>query len=160
MTVKGWKHALMRKRVVAAMAAIGLVSVGTGLALNMPSAQGATPAVQVTAGIASRSVTKRLVIFFTNTITVNYAKGHFKLAGTSTGKGPMLVDDAIIVTVTRPDGTVVIWNHDFDKGPCTPATPLKPMDLSAMLQPGNNKIQIQLQDLCGGSEGSSALWLH
>jgi hypothetical protein len=156
---KGWVRALSRKRVVATMAAIGLVSVGTGLAVNMPSAEGATTAIQITPIIPSHSVTKPIEAFFTTTITVNYIKGKLKMSGSAAGTGTMLVDDALVLHVTRPDGTTVAFSHDFDKVPCTPATPSKPIDISPMFQPGANKLTVALQDMCGGSEGSSAIWL-
>jgi hypothetical protein len=162
MKVAGQVHALRGKRAVAAMVAtLGLLGTGTGLMLATPGTAGAnSTAVQVTPGIASKPTVHVGEVFFQTTFTLAYVKGKVRLAGTAAGSGTTLVEDGIIVRVRRPDGTTVLFSHNYEKNACGVALASHPMDLTGMFKPGANTVTVQLQDLCGDTESSTALFVR
>lgn len=71
----------------------------------------------------------------------------------------LLVDDVLIVTITRPDGTVSNVERDFSNGCSGRVTATQALDMTPHLQPGQNRVRIQIQDKCGGAFGApDGLW--
>lgn len=96
--------------------------------------------------------------FFTKDITINYESGDMVLSSNDDGIGNTLVDDAIEITVTRPDNTIATFNYGYHAG-CWALYDLPPKDLTYLFLPGENKVKIRMYDICGINAGSSLIYL-
>ncbi|MCA9910109.1 MAG: hypothetical protein KC519_15735, partial [Anaerolineae bacterium] len=112
----------------------------------------------ITEGIPGQSVTTRGEVFFSYDFSVSYAGGNMTLSANSDGTGNTLVDDAIEIVVTRPDGSVVRFVHSYQSG-CAVLNPLTPRDVSALFQHGVNQVSVHLFDICGVNSFSNPLYL-
>ena len=103
--------------------------------------------------------------FATRQLTFQYSSGPVRLARNCNGKTALNVDDGIIVTVRRPNGTTRSFSHDFSRtSPTTNCTGAifdgGPFDITGLFLPGNNTVTVQFRDICGqGGSGSSEVFL-
>ncbi|MCL5959431.1 MAG: DUF11 domain-containing protein, partial [Chloroflexi bacterium] len=72
--------------------------------------------------------------------------------------GSFSVDDAMVLTVTRPDGSVVTWSRVFEVG-CYAVYPSGPVDITSLFRAGVNTVSIRLYDVCGWWEGNWPIFL-
>jgi hypothetical protein len=80
------------------------------------------------------------------------------LAGNQDGTGSTLVDDMILIRVKHPDGSTKTFSHDYSNG-CTINSELLPVDVTRLFAVGNNRVNVALEDACGGEVGSNAIWI-
>jgi hypothetical protein len=116
--------------------------------------------------VAKRSVNNPVgttgEVFLRRQFTINYTGGTVTVAGDPTGVDQFAVDDALRITVIRPDKTRASYYHDFSDFPLcagTPIQPIDPIDLTSQLKPGVNTIKFAFQDTCGSVEGTEEIWL-
>jgi len=93
-------------------------------------------------------------VFFKREMEIHYAKGPVILSGALSPAAPFSVDDAIMVTVTRSDGTESRWTHVFNAD-CYPNSFVDAQDLTWMFRPGVNTLRVELADVCGTTWGTS-----
>lgn len=98
--------------------------------------------------------------FFHGSYLVDYATtaGKVYLAGSADGQSPFYVDDVATVTVTRPDGTTTSITVDFSNG-CSGLQYRPSLDLTSLVQPGINSLDVTFSDRCGDVEGSTDVYL-
>ena len=88
--------------------------------------------------------------FFDQTFEIDYREGEVLLSRYSDGQGRIIVDDELIVDITRPDGTM----SSFTRG-----GGITPIMLASILHVGRNQIRIRLRETRYESRATS-LWLH
>jgi hypothetical protein len=82
------------------------------------------------------------------------------LSGFADANGPFYVNDMLTVSITGADGRTFSWRHDFSNGcRATRPVPMTFFSLNQYLSKGLNTVRFALTDLCGGTEGSSNLYL-
>ncbi|MDO8570639.1 MAG: hypothetical protein Q7R97_03585 [Candidatus Daviesbacteria bacterium] len=96
--------------------------------------------------------------FFETDLTLNFQSGQILLSSNPNGTGDTSVDDAVEITVTRPNQTVTKFNYSYQRG-CYAIYPTQPKDLSNLFLLGENKIHVRFYDQCGWWAGSSAMYL-
>jgi len=99
-------------------------------------------------------VRQRGETFFTNQVQFTYQSGQVILSGDPPPTNLFAVDDAMTLTVTRPDGTSATWSHVFEVG-CYTINPLAPVDITNLFHTGVNVVSVRLYDVCGVSEGTA-----
>ena len=104
--------------------------------------------------ITTRQALVRGETFLTREVVVNYTGGVAILSGEPPPDGQFWIDDTIVLTVRRPDGSTVTWRRDFNSE-CLANRPLPPQDISELFLPGRNVVLISLMDSCGAFVGSS-----
>jgi len=92
--------------------------------------------------------------YYSNQVQITYQSGQVILSGDPPPINLFAVDDGMILTVTRPDGTTASWSHVFEVG-CYTINPLAPVDITNLFQPGVNLVSVSLYDICGFSEGTA-----
>jgi hypothetical protein len=125
--------------------------------LNPPSDTAPFP-VLITQAIPERPVTRPGESFLSQRFKINYWSGKILISSSIQGDGSIFVDDAINIQVVRPDGSDRVQLIDLSRD-CTGTGPDKPQDISDLFLIGKNSVEITLFDACGGSVGSSILWL-
>jgi hypothetical protein len=145
---------------VAAAGALVLLSPGDVLVSLLRPAGGATPTVQVAPStveiaplIVTRLATRQGETFFTRDLELSYAGGSVLLSGQPSPEGEFFVDDAMAITVVRPDGTSASWSRTFNAD-CLENAPLGPQDVTDLFRPGLNKVSVVLRDVCGSTVGT------
>lgn len=98
-------------------------------------------------------------IFFDRTVDFTYTDGTVVLSQDSDGTGDIFVDDEIILSVTRPDATTQVFDHDYSGGCSGQITHTAPADLTALFQPGLNHVRVQFKNTCGANASAESLWL-
>lgn len=135
---------------ILSLAVISLIIVGVTVAPKQVAAAGAVqiaPVVnEVSDGLASNVATYS--VFSDTTTNYSYSSGPVTLSTCQDGSCTIVADDALKLTVTRPDGTT--WTKEWDF--YTHDQP--PADVTAAFQAGNNVVRAQLIDLVGPLKGS------
>src|SRR4051794_10101927 len=87
--------------------------------IGSSASSGATPgsAVRVTIRDAENPVGAAGEIYLRRSFTINYTGGAVTVAGDPTGVGQFAVDDALRITIIRPDKTKSTYYHDFSDYP-------------------------------------------
>ncbi len=99
-------------------------------------------------------------IYHTKEVAINYRNGQVILAGTPDGLGNVWADDAVRITVTRPDNTVQTYEHVYGYPKYFGyVESTEPVNLTDMFQTGLNKVRIELLDNLPCCWGSSAYYL-
>lgn len=120
-------------------------------------ANAATSSYTITTGIPARFAV-RGETFFTKNITLNYQSGNIVFSALQDGTGSTFIDDAIEITVTKPNGTTTKFINSYQTG-CSSLASLPPKDITNLFAPGENKVSIRLYDICGVFLFSSSLYL-
>ncbi len=117
------------------------------------------PVYEITPGIGLSPALKGLTFFFKD-FSLEYNGGKIILSSKPDGTGATVVDDAIEITVTRPDGTKVRYTYDYSGG-CgfNQLFPQNPVDINNYFQPGVNSVRARLYDICGIDKYASSLYL-
>jgi len=123
-------------------------------------ASGGTP-MSFTSGIPEVAIPGPLVghVFYQATFYINYTGGPVMMGSRPNGRGDIFVDDVLFVQVTRPDGKVASYAHDYSSSCRGSITPTGPVNLKNFFQKGLNRVQITMQDLCGAGMGASSFWI-
>lgn len=124
--------------------------------LNPPSDTLPFP-VLLTPAIPERPATEGET-FLAKQFKVQYRGGRVLVSSTALGDGSIFVDDVLDIKVIRPDGSEKYRLVDFS-GDCLASGPEDPQEITDLFLTGKNTFVITLFDACGGSVGSSALWL-
>lgn len=103
--------------------------------------------------------TNRGVVFFDTSFSVPYRDGPARLSANPDGTGNVVVDDELIVTVTRPDASVATFTFDYSRGCRGFISPAAPHDIASLFRPGTNQVRVQFRDRCGRSASAGSLWL-
>ncbi|MFC0626798.1 DUF6531 domain-containing protein [Kribbella deserti] len=69
------------------------------------------------------------------------------------------MDDILTVQVTHQDGSTVSKTRDFSDGCIGWVTPAGPLNLSGVLEPGNNTVRFILRDGCGGFASADPMYV-
>jgi hypothetical protein len=159
---------------LATIAAVPLVLLGLGIAApdlvgsgwgSGPTAGGGTGLVaaeriEVSPYIASSAVEYPGATFFTREVEFTFNGGQVIVSGDPPPGGAFSVDDGMQMSVTHPDGSVVTWRRDFNRG-CVSNIPALAEDVTNLFQPGLNRVTVTLYDTCGGLKGTtSPIWLE
>jgi hypothetical protein len=146
------RHTLRARALVPALFSIAALASGAALA---------TPAttVGVTAGIPGFAVSQVGTMYFKANFDLLVGSGPVILAGLQDGTGTTAVDDVVVITITRPDGTTTTWKHDYSNGCSGAIGELAPQDLTASFQPGVNHVAVVLKDKCGSVSGAQQMWI-
>jgi hypothetical protein len=148
---------LVRAAAVAIFAVAVLIAGIPGSSLD-PAMAAVNNSFLVSAADPFHSVTQEGETFFTGDVTLDTGSGNVFLAGSSDGTQPFSVDDILDIEITQPDGTVVPYVQDFSGG-CSGNYPSAPVNLSAFLGVGVNKLHIIFRDGCGSLEGNTDVYL-
>ena len=126
---------------------------------NAAAAVPLTEPVEVTPLVDSSPVTQRGETFLTRELQVTFSRGRIYLSGDPPPASPFTVDDGLRMDVTRPDGTIATWSHDFNTS-CIRNEAVPAQDVTTVFQPGVNRVSITLYDICGANKGTEApIWL-
>src|SRR4051794_4467405 len=114
----------MQRLTLLVVAASALVA--TGL-ITSSASSGSTPgsAVRVTTRSVDNPVGHTGEVFLRRSFVINYTGGTVTVAGDPTGVGQFAVDDAVRITVIRPDKTKSTYYHDFSDYPACAGTPIQ-----------------------------------
>jgi hypothetical protein len=137
--------------VIAAMAAFALVSSSGAATLR--------PAVRLAPQVKDTGTGGTGQVFLTTNLKIFYAGGTVKLAGSGDGVAKIVTDDVASLTVKHQNGSTSSWTHDFSNSCSGSDTPIAPVDISSLLQTGNNTLSFQESDLCGGGFGGTPYWV-
>lgn len=135
---------------------------GVLLALNPNGgAEAAQPNSQlVSAAIAPQPVGQQGEVFFDRTFPLILNNGGtVRIGANPDGSGAIAVDDRIIVTVTRQNGSQDSLSHTFADGTCQTITPAGPLNITPLLLPGNNVVRVQYADVCGTGVSAGGAWI-
>lgn len=130
--------------------------------LKPPPVQPATPVAALIAAAHSEDAGgghdfHEAAPFFTKTVTITYSGGKVVLAAKRDGTGTILVDDVLHVTGPR-NALTVDFSHGCSVNLSTGGD-IPPLDISALLQPGQNAVTLSFADACGGFAANSDIWL-
>jgi hypothetical protein len=87
--------------------------------------------------------------FFMHSVDVNFTGGRAILASKPDGTGNLHTNDEFRMVVVHPDGTASWFRHDYAGSPAKTPGETAPVDITGMLQPGVNRVEIRLLDLYG-----------
>ncbi len=133
--------------------------VGTAFVLpSMASAAGTTSSIQVTGDTGALVPPQPGAVFIDTTVDVGYSGGPVLISSTPDGTGSTVVDDVMQVDITRPDGTVSTYTHDYSNG-CSGITYPGPLDIQTYLATGHNSLRFRMMDGCGGNMSSSPVYV-
>lgn len=93
--------------------------------------------------------------FLNKQVQLTYSAGQVILSGAGGPTTSFSVDDAMELTVTRPDGTSISRTYVFQVG-CTSITSRPAENVSNLFQPGINTVNARLYDICGVSSGTGS----
>jgi hypothetical protein len=149
------------RRRSAGLGALALGALLTSTFAATPADAASPNAQQVAAAAAPVVVKAKGEVYFDRSVALGRNDGGtVKLSAKPDGTGGILVDDAIAITVTRPDGAQTSVSHAFNDQKCTVLTSTPPIDLSSAVPAGNSVVRVQLKDVCGGKERPiTSLWL-
>lgn len=122
------------------------------------SASTTTAAIPVVTSSIYHSSSPYQQVFFDETYRVRYGSGDVILAYTPDGLSGGVVDDWLWVDVTHEDSSTANAMFDYSNG-CTGLAQRPPRDITDLLEPGINQIQIRMQDGCGGSNGAWPMYI-
>jgi hypothetical protein len=91
--------------------------------------------------------------FFTREVPVLYAGGQMIISGEPPVTGQFWVDDKITLTVTHPDGSVASWEKIFNNN-CFDNRAAPPEDITHLFRRGENKVLVEMFDVCGADVGT------
>jgi GH25 family lysozyme M1 (1,4-beta-N-acetylmuramidase) len=97
--------------------------------------------------------------FLFQKVEIDYGGGSVLLSSSCDGLGQIWVDDAFLVTVTRPDGTTAGRTIDFSFDCQGHISTLEAADLTALFANGRNVVEVRLVDICGGHVGCTELYM-
>ena len=89
-------------------------------------------------------------------INVAYDSGTVSLSGDPVPTGKFAIDDRMVLSVKRPDGSTDTWEHVFNDN-CFRNETEPAQDLTSLFQKGLNVVQVELHDVCGGAAGTACL---
>src|SRR6266508_2192411 len=98
-------------------------------------------------------------VFFEKTITIDFSGGELLLSGDQDGSLPLFVDDILRLGVVHEDGSTATFSHDFSHDCQGSISREGPFDIHSYLEPGSNKVRVELADKCGVGASSSDIWL-
>ena len=85
--------------------------------------------------------------------------GRVLLAGSEDGNATIFVDDAVRLTIVRPDGSTRIFQYDASLDCQYHLRKVGPFDLTEYFLPGSNVVQTEILDQCYSAWGTKGLWL-
>lgn len=138
--------ALVPVVVAAGLAGVVMARARTGPEANPPPSYELAP-------VTRRPVREQGEMFFSRELEFTYKGGTVIISGEPPVTGQFWVDDKIVLTVTRPDGTVVTWEKMFNEG-CYDNRAAPAQEITELFQPGPNRILVQLFDVCGTDVGT------
>lgn len=118
----------------------------------------ATVSYTITPWIAPYPAPSVGATFYTKDLTVTYQSGKIILSGNSDGTGNTFADDAVEITVTKPDGSTGTFDHSY-QSTCSRLDSMPPQDITNLFGTGENKVHVRLYDMCGGSVAADAMYL-
>jgi hypothetical protein len=143
-------------RLTLPIAAASLVLTGTGLAGHKANAQtGHAGYLAIAPPIPNSDREPASAIYYTWSAPVNIGAGPVWLASTLDGAA-LLTDDRAELEIERPDGTQVIWSHNFASAGAGGPKPLERVDLRAYFQTGAHTVTLRLISATPGGYGSTA----
>src|SRR6266508_5632920 len=98
-------------------------------------------------------------VFFEKTITIDFSGGELLLSGDQDGSLPLFLDDILRLGVVHEDGSTATFSHDFSHDCQGSISREGPFDIHSYLEPGSNKVRVELADKCGVGASSSDIWL-
>jgi hypothetical protein len=113
----------------------------------------------VKAGIPGTPDSESGDVFFSGSYNVVFRDGYVVLAGSADGTDSFGVDDAIAVTINRPDGTRREIYHDFSSRCSSPLVNIAGLDLTNFLQVGNNVVEVALENRCPPNIGNGDIYI-
>lgn len=114
----------------------------------------------VTTGIPNTPVPYTGATFLTKDLNVSYQTGdNIWLSSQTDGTGSTIVDDAIEIIVTRPNGTTARFNHSYPNYCGDLVRYYPPYNLTNLFLPGQNQVRVRLYDICGGRQFSGPIYL-
>ena len=114
----------------------------------------------ITTGIPNTPVPYKGAIFLTTDLNLNYQTGdNIWLSSQADGTGSTIVDDAIEIIVTRPNGTTARFNHSYPTYCGDLVRYFPPYNLTNLFLPGQNQVRVRLYDICGGRQFSGPIYL-
>lgn len=126
-------------------------AVGALTAISLP--------LQVTEAIPLRSASATGETFHDRMYAVEWdGATTIVLSNASDGTGQILVDDAITVDVTHPDGSTASFTYDFFGSSMGPGVASGPFDLTSYMETGRNTVRVRLRDLHGSGVQSTEIW--
>jgi hypothetical protein len=151
---------MRRPRLTSVLAVTSLIGATLAGAVAATPASAAGSSYEVRPA-ATGPVQQQGETFFTSTFYLTTGGGAITLAGSSDGSAPFFVDDVMNIAVTEPGGTSTSYSVDDSGGfpACPGITPTAATPLTADFAPGVNKVVVTMHDECGGSEGSSDIYL-
>ena len=75
------------------------------------------------------------------------------------GTGEIMVDDELECWVVHPDMSTAHRTIDFTDDCVHFVLPLPPQEISDLLAPGRNQLRFKFRDQCGGSRGSTRIYI-
>jgi hypothetical protein len=131
-----------------------IVLLGGILVARLGSQSGpALPEPVELAPVTRRPIRERGELFWSREVDFNYKGGAVIISGEPQITGPFWVDDKVVLTVTRPDGSSVVWEKVFNVD-CFDNRTAPPQVITELFQPGLNKIKVEMFDLCGADVGT------
>jgi hypothetical protein len=95
-------------------------------------------------------------MFFNKTFTLTYEQGdRVVIAGDCSGQKVHWVDDQLSIQL----GGQQIYSFDYSNGCQGWIDKRAPVDISRSLHPGENRLRVQMFDLCGGVSGTDGVYL-
>lgn len=143
---------------IIAKSLITLISFLVAFCFLSSTASAATIPYTITTGIPADLDKYLGATFFEKDFTLNYQSGYLVLSSNPDGSGYTQVDDAIEITVTRPDQTINKWHFSYQWG-CMSVNSYWPQNITNPFSYGENKVHIRLYDECGWYSGSSPLYI-
>jgi len=98
-------------------------------------------------------------VFFDRTVPFDYTGGTVVLSQDPDGTGDVFVDDELIMTVTRPDQTTVVFDQDYSNGCSGQIIHGGPHDVTSLFQVGLNSVRVQFKNTCGANASAESFWL-
>lgn len=144
-----------RRRFLLGGAGASVVVAGAGaiILVMLQPGGGASVTLELAPSIPTQPAAQQGQTFFTRDLELTYASGPVIVSGPPPPQGPFFVDDAMSITVTRPDGTTAAWNRTFNVD-CEENAPLDPQDVTDLFRQGVNKVSVVLRDVCGSTIGA------
>jgi hypothetical protein len=148
-----------RKVLVPLAGAVGVLVGGSvifgvvALLMNTIFAPPSREVIRELAPLINRAVTESGETIFANEFEFPYRGGTVMLSGDPPQDTEFGVDDRLIMTVTRPDGTTQIWDRTFNQD-CMQNGYLPAQDVTSLFQEGVNTVSVSITDVCGSTVGT------
>lgn len=101
---------------------------------------------------------RRRIVWETD-IEFVYDGGPVYLTGSPDGLAPFEVDDAIRLTIARPDGSVETFHYDNSSNCTRSLRAVGPFELTDYFALGGNMVHVEIIDMCATGWGTDGLWL-